>query len=43
MFEKYYADRQVKEIMAGKDGARVKMDQLRAHIFGARPAKEDAA
>jgi hypothetical protein len=42
LFEQYYADRQVQEIMAGKDGARVKMEQLRTHIFGARPSKEGA-
>jgi hypothetical protein len=43
LFEKYYADRQVREIMAGKNEARVKMEQLRTHIFGARPAAEGKA
>jgi hypothetical protein len=38
LFEKYYADRQVQEIMAAKGGAKVRMDQLRTHIFGQRPA-----
>ncbi len=37
LFEQYYHDREVREIMAGKDGAQVKMEQLRTHIFGARP------
>ncbi len=39
LFEKYYADRQVQEIMAGKDAGQVKMDQLRTHIFGAPPRR----
>jgi hypothetical protein len=39
LFEKYYADRQVQEIMAAKGGAKVRMDQLRTHIFGAPPAE----
>jgi hypothetical protein len=45
LFEKYYKDRQVQEIMEGKAGARVKMEQLRGHIFGKRPipGKLDAA
>jgi hypothetical protein len=40
LFEQYYQDRAVREIMAGKDGAQVKMEQLRTHIFGARPFQE---
>jgi hypothetical protein len=40
LFEKYYADRQVREIMATQGDARVKMENLRAHIFGSRPKPE---
>ena len=37
LFAKYYEDRQVQEIMAGKAKGQVKLDQLALRIFGARP------
>jgi hypothetical protein len=37
LFEKYYLDQKAREILEGKATREVKMDQLRLHIFGAKP------
>ncbi len=37
LFAKYYEDRQVQDIMAGKAKGQVKLDQLALAIFGAKP------
>ena len=40
LFAKYYEDRQVKDIMAGKEKGQIRLDQLALRIFGARPDLE---
>jgi hypothetical protein len=44
LFAKYYADQRTKEIMEGKAASKeVRMEDLRVHIFGAKPAAKEAA